>query len=202
MKIINCEQYSPEWWAARLSKPTSSQYSKIVTSKGEPSKQRTAYMYELAAERLTGAQEDTFISIAMQKGTEREGLSRKVYEMENEIEVVQCGFCLSDCGRWGASPDGLIGDAGLVELKNPLGKTQVERLLMLEPKLPTAYVQQVQGQLFATEREWCDFVSYVPGLPLFILRVERDLAFLGCLERELVEFCEELDEICAKIGGA
>ena len=138
MRIINCEQYSPEWWAERLSKPTSSQYSRIVTSKGEPSKSRTAYMYELAAERLTGAQEDTFISIAMQKGSERESLSRQVYEMENEVEVVQVGLCISDCGRWGASPDGLVGDDGLVELKNPLGKTQVERLLTLEPKLPTA----------------------------------------------------------------
>lgn len=201
MKIINCEQYSPEWWAARLGIPTSSQFSKIVTSKGEPSKQRTAYMYELAAERLTGAQEDTYISVAMQKGAEREGLSRQVYEMETEIEVVQCGICLSDCGRWGASPDGLVGDAGLVELKNPLGKTQVERLLMLEPKLPTAYVQQVQGQLFAAEREWCDFVSYVPGLPLFILRVDQDREFLAKLEAELVAFCEELDEICEKIKG-
>jgi len=200
MRIINCEQYSPEWWAERLAHPTSSQYSKIVTSKGEPSKQRTAYMYELAAERLTGKQEDTFISIAMQKGAEREGLSRQVYEMENEIEVVQCGFCLSDCGRWGASPDGLVGEDGLVELKNPLGKTQVERLLTVDPKLPTAYIQQVQGQLLVTEREWCDFVSYVPGLPLFVLRVEPDREFLAKLEAALVEFCEELDEICKRLA--
>jgi len=201
MRIINCEQYSPEWWAERLAHPTSSQYSKIVTSKGEPSKQRTAYMHELAAERLTGKQEDTFISIAMQKGSERESLSRQVYEMENEVEVVQVGLCISDCGRWGASPDGLVGDDGLVELKNPLGKTQVERLLTLEPKLPTAYIQQVQGQLLVTGRLWCDFVSYVPGLPLFTLRVYRDSIFCDKLEAALIEFCEELDEVCEKLGG-
>ena len=202
MRILNCEQYSPEWWAARLGIPTSSQYSKIVTSKGEPSKQRTAYMYELAAERLTGAQEDTYISVAMQKGAEREELSRKVYEMETNAEVVQCGICLSDCGRYGASPDGLVGCDGLVELKNPLGKTQVERLLMTEAKLPTSYIQQVQGQLFVTEREWCDFVSYVPGLPLFVLYVYRDSLFCDKLKAALIEFCDELDEICVKIGGS
>jgi len=202
MRIINCEQYSPEWWAERLAHPTSSQYSKIVTSKGERSKQRTAYMYELAAERLTGMQEDTFISRAMEQGSEREALSRQVYEMENEVEVVQVGLCISDCGRWGASPDGLVGDDGLVELKNPLGKTQVERLLAAEPKLPTAYIQQVQGQLFVTERSWCDFVSYVPGLPLFVLRVYRDSIFCDKLEAALIEFCDELDTICMKLGGA
>jgi len=201
MRIINCEQYSPEWWAERLSKPTSSQYSRIITSKGEPSKQRTAYMYELAAERLTGAQEDTFISRAMEKGAEREALSRQVYEMENEVEVVQVGLCISDCGRWGASPDGLVGDDGMVELKNPLGKTQVERLLAAEPKLPTAYIQQVQGQLLVTGRLWCDFVSYVPGLPLFTMRVYRDSIFCDKLEAALIEFCDELDVVCAKLGG-
>ena len=121
--------------------------------------------------------------------------------MENEVEVVQVGLCISDCGRWGASPDGLVGDDGLVELKNPLGKTQVERLLTLEPKLPTAYIQQVQGQLFVTERSWCDFVSYVPGLPLFVLRVYRDSIFCDKLEAALIEFCEELDAVCAKLGG-
>ena len=199
MRIINCEQYSDAWWAARLGVPTSSQFSKIVTGKGDPSKQRTAYMYEIAAERLTGKQEDTFISIAMQKGAEREELSRKMYEMEYEIDVVECGLCLTDCGRWGASPDGLVGDGGLVELKNPLGKTQVERLLMPDPQLPSEYVQQVQGQILVTEREWCDFVSYVPGLPLFVLRVYQDVPFLKKLEAALIEFSAELDEVCAKI---
>ena len=199
MKIINCEQYTDAWWAARLGIPTSSQFSKIVTGKGEPSKQREAYMYELAAERLTGTQEDTFVSRAMEKGSEREELSRQVYEMEREVEVLQVGICLSDCGIWGASPDGLVGGDGLVELKNPLGKTQVERLLMSDPKLPAEYVQQVQGQIFVTEREWCDFVSYVPGLPLFVLHVYRDDLFCDKLEAALIAFCEELDEVCAKI---
>lgn len=199
MRIINCEQYSDAWWAARLGVPTSSQFSRIIKANGDPSKSRKEYLYELAAERITGTQEDTFVSRAMEKGSEREGLSRMMYEMETETDVVQCGICLSDCGRWGASPDGLVGDDGLVELKNPLGNTQVELLLMAEPKLPSKHVHQVQGQIGATEREWCDFVSYVPGLPLFVLRVYPDVPFLAKLEAALIEFCEELDVMCGKI---
>lgn len=198
MRIFTCEQHSDEWFAARLGIPTSSNFSKIVTGKGEPSKQRTAYLYELAAQRLTGVRDETFKSTAMEEGNEREELSRQVYEMEREVVVDQVGICLSDCERWGASPDGLIGNDGLLELKNPLGKTQVERLLT-QPTLPASYVQQVQGQIFVTGRDWCDFVSYVPGLPLFVLRVHPDVAFLKKLKPALIEFCDELDEICARI---
>ena len=193
----NCAQYSDAWWQARRGLPTASQFSRIVTSKGEPKKQSTAYLYECAATRVTGIYKETFTSVAMQEGHDREELSRWIYAMEKECIVDEVGFCISDCGRWGASPDGLIGEDGLLELKNPSAHTHVGYLL--GGKLPTDYVQQVQGELFVTGRLWADFCSYSPKLPLFIVRVYRDDLFCDKLEAALVKFCEELDEVCAKI---
>ena len=199
MPQIDCVQYSPEWREARRGIPTASQFSRIVKGDGSRSKSRSAYLYECAAVRLTGIYKDGYKSAAMQEGNDREELSRWIYAMEQEVIVDEVGFCVSECGRWGASPDGLIGEDGLLELKNPEAHTHIEYLL--SGKLPTAYVQQVQGELLVTEREWADFCSYSPKLPLFILRVYRDDLFCDKLEAELVTFCEELDEICEKIQG-
>lgn len=194
MRIIECEQRSPEWYAVRRGIPTASSFDKIVTSKGEPSKQSLGYLYTLAAERIAGVREPSFSSAAMEEGIRREEESRMVYSMLAEVEVKQVGFCVVDSGRYGCSPDGLVGNDGMVELKNPTGKVAIEYLLA--GKLPTTYVQQVQGGLLVTEREFCDFVSYLPGLPTLIVRVERDEPFLALLEHALGEFCDKLDEVC------
>ena len=196
MKIITCEQRSGQWWEAKRGLPSASNFSRIITVKGDRSRQYESYLYELAAERISTHREETYISAAMQAGIEREDLSRRIYEMHYEVEVKQVGFCLSDCGRYGCSPDGLVGE-GLLELKNPLGKTQVEYLLA--GSLPSAYVQQVQGGLLVTGAPWCDFVSYYPGLPLFVVRVEPDQEFQLRLKRWLFAFCDELNEICRKL---
>ena len=197
MKVIECPQRSNSWFQARLGIPTSSAFDKIVTSTGEPSKQAQGYLYTLAAERIAGIAELSYSSGAMAEGERREEESRMVYAMLREVEVSEVGFCLSDCGRYGCSPDGLIGSDGLVELKNPIGKTQIEYLL--KAKLPTAYVQQVQGQLLVTGRSFCDFVGYYPGLPTLIVRVERNKMFLAALEVQLETFCDALDELCERI---
>jgi len=197
MPQINCVQYSDEWWEARRGLPTASRFSQIVKGDGSPSTQRTAYLYECAAARITGIYKDTYKSAAMQEGNDREALSRMIYAMEHEIAVDEVGFCVSECGRWGASPDGLIGDDGVLELKNPEAHTHIGYLL--KGDLPSDYVQQVQGELFVAKRTWADFCSYSPKLPLFVLRVYRDDLFLDKLEKELIVFCEELDEVCAKI---
>ena len=135
----------------------------------------------------------------MEEGTRREEESRQVYEMLREVEVRQVGFCLSDCGRYGYSPDGLVGEDGLVEFKNPSGKVAVECLV--GDKLPTEHIQQVQGGLLVTGRKFCDFVSYHPGLRTLIVRVERDGVFLAKLEEQLLLFCKKLDEVCEQIKG-
>ena len=192
-------QYSDEWWAARRGLPTASQFSRIVKGDGSRSTQRTAYLYECAAVRITGIYKESFSSAAMDEGTAREAISRKIYAMDQEVIVDEVGFCVSDDGRYGASPDGLVGDDGLLELKNPAAHTHVGYLM--KGKLPAAYVQQVYGELLVTGREWADFMSYSPGLPLFIVRVERDEDFMPKLEYELIMFSEELDKVCAEIQG-
>ena len=156
-------------------------------------------MYSLAAERVSGRKDETFSSASMAEGILREQESRMIYAMTQRVEVVEVGFCLEDRGRWGCSPDGLVGDDGLVELKNPMGKTAVEYLL--KGTLPSTYFHQVQGQMMVTERAWCDFVSHYPGLPLLVLRVERDEGFIQKLEAELAIFSEELDAICGRLNG-
>jgi len=193
MRIIECKQRSEEWVKARCGIPTASSFDKIVTSKGEPSKQRNGYLYQLAAERLSGTHEESYTSAAMEQGIEREEQARWIYAMYREIVVDEGKFCLSDDGQYGCSPDGLVGSDGLVELKCPIGKTQVEYLLA--GVLPTAYFQQVQGQLLITGCQWCDFVSYYPSLPRFEVRIEPDHAFLQKLRTALDEFCSELDAI-------
>lgn len=194
MRIIDCEQRSPEWFAAKLGIPSASHFDRIITAWGEPSDQSVGYLYTLAAERIARMREPSFSSAAMREGIRREEESRMVYAMLREVEVRQVGFCVVDSGRYGCSPDGLVDDDGMVELKNPIGKTAIAYLLA--GKLPTAYIQQVQGQLLVAELGWCDFVSYYPGLPTLIVRVERDETFLALLENALGEFCDKLDEVC------
>ena len=197
MRIITCDQRSDEWWEVRRGIPTASSFAKIVTGNGAASKQREGYLYTLAAERISGVSESTFVSDKMLEGIEREAESRAVYAMQTEAEVVEAGFCIEDGGRWGCSSDGLVGDDGMVELKNPMGKTAIEYLLKGE--VPSTYIVQVQGQLFVTGRLWCDFVSYYPNMPLLVVRVTPDEALHQKLEEELVKFAEELNAICEVI---
>jgi hypothetical protein len=199
MKIISCEQGSPEWHAARCGIPTASNFDKLVTSAGAPSKQAQSYLYALAAERITGRAVELQPTAAMDEGSRREEESRIVYAMLREVEVVQVGFCVSDDGRWGCSPDGLVGPDGLVELKNTSGKVAVEYLI--GGRVPPEYFAQVQGQLLVAGRAWVDFVSYFPGLPVLIVRVPRDVAFIAALEKALDQFCKDLDHLCEDLKG-
>ena len=195
MEIHNVDQCSPEWFALRCGVPTASNFSKIVTSKGEYSKQAEKYVYQLAGEKASGIKCQGYQSKAMEIGVETEDEARRVYELSSGETVKQVGFCLAD--GYGCSPDGMIGDYGLVEIKCPLVQTQVKYLL--DEKLPTEYIQQVQGQLLVTGREWCDFVSYFPGLKTLIVRVYSDLVFQEKLKEGLTEFNRELDLIVDKI---
>jgi len=197
MIVLNVEQRSDEWFAARRGIPTASNFKKIITATGKRSTQRKDYMYQLAAEKLTGIKEEGFTSKAMDEGTEREEECKWVYAMKKGVYVREVGIILSDDRRYGASPDGLVGDKGSIEMKNPKGKTAVKYLMA--NKVPSEYFQQVQGQLYVSEREWCDFISYYPGLPMFIVRVFPDDVFIKQLKKELVAFCDELDIICSTI---
>lgn len=197
MRVINCLQNSPEWFAARLGKPTASNFDQIITTKGGPSKQRTKYLYRLAGERVAGKAE-TYQNVNMIRGIEMEKEAREFHKLMTDEEIVQVGFCTDDEGKYGASPDALFGKKGGLEIKCPLMETHVGYLL--HGILPMEYFQQIQGNLFVTGREWWIFESYYPAIKPFIIKVERDEKFIKALKFELKIFVQELETIVKKIS--
>ncbi len=200
MLVIDCKQREDVWYSERLGKPTASRFSEIITTSGEPSKQRKGYLYDLAAQIITGKSEDSYQSLAMVEGINREDESRFLYEMITGLTVRQVGMIYPDeSKKYLCSPDGLVEcnpPKGL-ELKNVLPRTQVEYLL--SKKLPAKYFQQVQGSLLISGFEQWDFMSYSPGLPPLIIPVYRDEVFLVKLEHELENFVCELMETVEKL---
>ena|SRR3990167_2348833 len=195
MKIIECIQGTEEWMRARAGVPSASNFDKIVTMKGEPSKQRQKYLYQLAGERITGIPEEIYQNLAMQRGLELETEARNLYQVINDEIVTEVGFCMAE--GYGASPDGLVGEKGGLEIKCPTLAVHVGYLI--EGILPTDYFQQVQGNLLSSGREWWDFMSYYPAMKPLIIRVKRDEIFLKSLKIELEVFCHELDRLVEKI---
>lgn len=191
MRVFNCEQGTSEWLQCRLGIPTASCFGKILAPTGKASTQAVQYRRELIAERDTG--EATYFEPTewMQRGTELEGEARAWYEFDRNCEVEQVGFVLSDHG-YGCSPDGLISANGMAEIKCPKPSTHVG--YVLDAKLPTTYKPQVQGQLLVCERDWCDFISYLPGAKPMVIRVERDEAYISLLHEALCEFVGKLNE--------
>lgn len=199
MKILSDTQYSPEWWNARRGLPTASNFGRIITpARGDYSKQAEGYIYELIASLYDpnyGVVED-YQSAAMRNGTILEPEARRFYQFSRGVRVQEVGLCVTDCGRFAGSPDGLCGDDGCLEIKSPLHKTQVEYLLRGE--LPTEYRAQVHGHLIVTGRDWCDFLSYAQGLPELLVRVTPD-DFTASLRESLERFAGEYDAAKARM---
>ena len=192
------EQHSAEWYAARLGKVTASRVADLMAkTKSGYSASRANYMAELICERLTMTQADQFTNAAMQWGTECEPQARVAYEFLTDREVTETGFVLHGAiADFGASPDGLVGDNGLVEIKCPNTATHIQTLL--EGAVPGKYVTQMMFQMACTGRQWCDFASFDPRLPesmrLFVKRVHRDESEVSRLETLVVEFLAEVDQ--------
>lgn len=195
MRIITAEQRSAEWFAARLGVPSASQFGKVVTPTGKRSTQVDGYLNKLVAEILTGKSDQQEPNEAMTRGTELEPEARAYYELIGG-PVVETGFVIHDDG-FGCSPDGLVGDTGLLEIKCPLAHTHVEYLR--ENALPGLYVPQVQGQLLVTGREWCDFLSYHPDMKPLLIRVERDEQFIKVLHEALIELVGQINDCVTKL---
>lgn len=193
MRLIECEQGSEEWLKARLGVPSASNFSKLITMKGTLSTQAKAYVDALVAETITG--ESTYVKVtdAMQRGTELEPYARERYFYETGNSVEEVGFCLHDDYQAGASPDGLIGEDGGLEIKCPLGGTMVSYLRV--GRLPSKYWQQVQGCLHITGRKWWDFMAYHPDMKPLIVRVERDEAFIAALNALLIDVVKEIESL-------
>jgi len=198
MKIIDCDQYSDEYWQAKLGLPTSSSFDKLITTKGKASIQRQKYMLKLAGEVILGRCVETYQSQSMANGLVMESEARSFYEFTTGSKITEVGFCITDDGKCGSSPDGLINDDGSLEIKCPEIHTHVGYMLNPE-SLRTSYFQQCQGQLFVTGRKWADLISYFAGLKPVIVRIERDDEFLKLLEIELQIFCEKLTETIEKL---
>ena len=190
------EQRSPEWFAARCGKVTASRVADVIAkTKSGYSASRANYKAQLVCERLTGTVADSFSNAAMQWGTEKEPEARAAYEFIFDHEVKEVGFMQHPIMQAGASPDGLVGHEGMVEIKCPNTATHIETLL--DEKVPAKYVTQMQWQMACAGRKWCDFVSYDPRLPeemrLFVRRVQRDDALIAELEAEVEKFLAEVD---------
>lgn len=192
------EQRSDDWFAARLGKVTASRVADLMSrTKSGYSASRTNYAAQLVAERLTGYREPTFVSAAMAHGTDTEPQARAAYEFETGLSVVETGFVdHPSIGMSGASPDGLVGDDGLVEIKCPNTATHIETLR--GGSIARKYLLQMQWQMACTERQWCDFASYDPRMPiemqLHVTRVERDDDLIAEIAAEVTAFLNEVEE--------
>lgn len=192
------EQGTDAWLQERCGRVTASRIADMMAkTKSGYSSSRANYAAQLVAERLTGCVPPSFTSAAMIHGTETEPEARRAYEFFVDRDVQQVGFIPHPSIEMaGASPDGLVGDDGLIELKCPLTATHIDTLLT--GAIPDKYMKQMQFQMACTGRQWCDFGSYDPRLPermrLFVKRVPRDEKAIGEIETEVRAFLIEIEE--------
>lgn len=197
MQIINCEQGSEEWFAARMGIPTASEFKTLLAIKKEAKDKatRTAYMRKLAGEILTGLPMESYSNGNMERGKEQEDEARDLYAMLANVDPTRVGF-IKNHGA-GCSPDSLIGNNGGLEIKSAAPHIQIERLESGE--LPAEHRAQVQGNIWLTGREWWDFASYCPRLPLFVKRAPRDDGYIATLSGAVTAFNEELAELVERM---
>jgi putative phage-type endonuclease len=191
------EQGTPEWQALRIGKLTASRVADMLaTVKTGESMSRKNLRADLIAERLTGNKNDSYTNSSMNWGVETEPQARIAYEVFSDTLVDQIAFVdHKTIPNFGCSPDGLVDEDGLIEIKCPNTSTHLEYLETRKP--PTKYMTQMMSQMSVTGRKWCDFVSFDPRLPdglkLLVVRIERDDEAIAKLEAEAVKFLAEVD---------
>lgn len=191
------QQRTSEWFAQRLGKVTASKVADVIArTKSGYSASRENYLAQLVVERFTGTVAESYSNAAMQWGTDQEPFARAAYEHATGVLVEECGFVLHpEISESGASPDGLVGDDGLIEIKCPSTATMIDQLLT--ETVPGKYITQMQWQMACTGRAWCDYVCFDPrmpeGLQLWIRRVDRDDAYIAQLADEIRKFLAEVD---------
>lgn len=202
MKIYDCEQGSPEWIALRLGMPTASEFDKIVTPKKlEMSASTRDYAIRLIAEKALGRPMMALDNLEwVERGKLLEPQARRVYEFEHDVITTRVGFITTDDGRFGASPDSLICDDGVLELKCPAPHTHLK--YVLNEELAPEYYLQVQGQMFVAERDYADLVSFSDEMPMFERRVARDDRVISKLSNALNDFHGLLGELTERARKA
>ncbi len=196
LEIFTCEecpQGSDLWRSIRAGLPTASRFSDVL-AKGQGIT-RKKYLYQLAGEILTGEPAETYSNQYMERGKAQEPEARDLYSFTRDVELTQVGF-MRNFGA-GASPDSLIGDDGLLEIKTRLAHLQIECLMSDKP--PSENIAQCQGQLWISERAYCDLVSYCPGLPLAVWRIHRDESYIATLAAEVAIFNADLAALVERI---
>lgn len=197
--IYNLEQGSDEWLKVRLGIPTTSNFGKIITPTGKKSDQYEGYLNELLGQLLAGKLEPQVKNAAMLRGNELEPYAVEYYEYHYGYRCKEVGFVTTKDGRIGCSPDRLIGQDGLLEVKCPMYKQHIKNLR--SGVIDMKYYPQVQGQLLLTKRKWCDWMSYHPDIPASVVRVERDEEYLEKLKEYLNEFLCEMDNVLEMWAG-
>jgi hypothetical protein len=193
-EIFDCEQGTPEWFEARRGVVTASRFSDVL-AKGQGITRRK-YLLTLAGEAITGECAESFTNVHMERGHVMEADARNLYAFAHDVDPQLVGFMRR--GRAGCSPDSLVGNNGMLEIKSKLPHLQLD--VLEKGKLPSEHVAQVQGQLWIAGRDWCDFVSYWPRLPLFCIRVERDEKYIETLSQAVADFVGELDTYIERFG--
>ncbi len=197
------EQGTQEWFMARLGKVTASRVADIIAkTQSGYSTSRQNYLAQLVVERLTQKPTETYSNAAMQWGTNTEPLARAAYEIKHDLMVSEIGFVPHPVIEMaGASPDGLVGDDGLIEIKCPNTATHIETLL--NDTIKSEYKTQMQWQMACTGRQWTDFVSFDPRMPekhqMKIIRVNKDKTVIQALEKKVNEFLTEVDKTIERI---
>ena len=197
MQIIDCVQGSEEWFRARAGMPTASEFSTVMASGrgGGESKTRRSYMLKLAGEIITGEPMEHFSNGATDRGHAMEEEARAAYSFITDSEPVQVGFIVN--GPKGCSPDALIGDAGMLEIKTAAPHILIEKLL--KDEFSPEHKAQCQGALWVAEREWIDLITYWPRLPPLIKRATRDEVYIAGLAKAVDDFNAELAEVVDQI---
>ena len=197
MIVVDCVQGSESWFQARLGIPTASEFATVLAKgrSGGDSKGRRTYMLKLIGERITGEPAESYTNAHMDRGKIMEEEARNAYAFMSDSVLVPVGFIRN--GDKGCSPDSLVGGDGLLEIKTKLPHLQID--VLLRDEMPPEHMAQVQGQIWTAEREWCEFVSYWPKLPLFVKRIYRDDAYIKILSDAIDSFLFELIELETKI---
>lgn len=186
-------QGSTDWLRLRMGRPTASEFHRIITPTGKPSTQASDYVNDLLGELILGRPLGGESFPWMDRGKSLEEEARRFYEFQRGVEVELIGFATTDDGLIGASPDGLVGTDGLVEIKCPAPGNHVGYLLDSARGADAKYMPQLQGQLYVTGRDYSEIISYHPEMPAAIVRVNRDEKFIKVLADELRKFLEVLD---------
>lgn len=203
MDTITDEQRTAEWFQARVGKATASRFKDVMAKlkNGSPAAARINYLVDIATERLTKSATPHYSNSAMQWGVTHEASARIVYEQRRQLQVEETGFIQHEELDAGASPDGLVDWDGLIEIKCPYNSSV--HVMTWMDGMPEDHVAQVQGQLWITGRQWCDFISFDPRMPpalqLYVERIGRNDSYIAGLETEIRKFLIDVDTMVATL---